>query len=44
MPEIMIPLIATKKELDILKAMVDRVAGEVEKQTGAQIDLSRSAR
>ena len=29
MPEIMIPLIATKKELDILKGVIDRVAGEV---------------
>ena len=24
-PEIMIPLVATKKELDLLKAMIDRV-------------------
>ncbi len=37
MPEIMIPLIATKKELDILKEMVDRVAGEVSKKTGATL-------
>ncbi|HUY68137.1 MAG TPA: putative PEP-binding protein, partial [Alphaproteobacteria bacterium] len=36
-PEIMIPLIATKKEFDILKTMVDRVAGEVAKSTGAQV-------
>ena len=25
-PEIMIPLIATKKEFDLLKAMIDRIA------------------
>jgi pyruvate,orthophosphate dikinase len=34
----MIPLIATKKELDILKAMVDRVAGEVKKATGVELN------
>jgi pyruvate,orthophosphate dikinase len=37
-PEIMIPLIATKKELDILKEMVDRVAGEVSAATGQRLD------
>jgi pyruvate,orthophosphate dikinase len=37
-PEIMIPLIATKKELDILKAMVDRIAGEIMKETGTKIE------
>jgi len=37
-PEVMIPLIATKKELDILKAIVDRVANEVMKMTGTHID------
>jgi pyruvate, orthophosphate dikinase len=37
-PEIMIPLIATKKELDLLKAMVDRVAGEVMKANGVKFD------
>jgi pyruvate,orthophosphate dikinase len=37
-PEVMIPLIATKKELDILKAMVDRVAGEVTKATGIELN------
>jgi pyruvate,orthophosphate dikinase len=36
-PEIMIPLIATKKELDILKAMVDRIAIEIMQQSGAKI-------
>ena len=33
-PEIMIPLIATKKEFDILKAMIDRIAAEVTRETG----------
>ena len=28
-PEIMVPLIATKKEFDILKAMIDRIGNEV---------------
>ncbi len=37
-PEIMIPLIATKKELDLLKAMVDRVGSEVAQQTGIKLD------
>jgi pyruvate,orthophosphate dikinase len=36
-PEIMIPLIATKKELDILKAMVDRIGAEVMKETGTRV-------
>ncbi|MFN3516620.1 MAG: putative PEP-binding protein, partial [Novosphingobium sp.] len=50
-PEIMIPLVATKKELAILKALVDRVAGEVfaEKgrtlayHVGTMIELPRAA-
>lgn len=37
MPEIMIPLIATKKELDILKAMVEKIAAEVQSATGVAI-------
>jgi pyruvate,orthophosphate dikinase len=36
-PEIMIPLIATKKELDILKAMIDRIGAEVAKETGVTV-------
>jgi len=51
MPEIMIPLISTKKELDILKAMVDRVAKETmaatgqtfEYMVGTMIELPRAA-
>ena len=36
-PEIMIPLIATKKELDILKAMIDRVGDEVMERAGVKV-------
>ncbi len=36
-PEVMVPLIATKAELDILKAVIDRVAKEVELATGTSI-------
>jgi pyruvate,orthophosphate dikinase len=36
-PEIMIPLIATKTEFDILKAVIDRTAKEVEAASGASI-------
>jgi pyruvate,orthophosphate dikinase len=37
-PEIMIPLIATKAELDLLKALVDRVGAEVAKAKGVKLD------
>ncbi len=37
-PEIMIPLVGTKKELDILKEAVDRTAAEVFKATGTTLD------
>jgi pyruvate,orthophosphate dikinase len=36
-PEVMIPLVAIKKELDILKAMIDRIAGEVRQETGIPV-------
>ncbi|HTZ76737.1 MAG TPA: putative PEP-binding protein, partial [Stellaceae bacterium] len=36
-PEIMVPLVATKKELDILKAMIDRIGAEVMKEAGAKV-------
>src|SRR5712691_6467547 len=36
-PEIMMPLIATRREFDILKEIVDRVAGEVIERTGVKI-------
>jgi len=36
-PEIMIPLVATKKELDILKEMIDRIGAEVMKETGVSV-------
>ncbi len=37
-PEVMIPLAFSKKELDILKAVIDRVAEEVKKETGTQFE------
>ncbi|HUK08007.1 MAG TPA: pyruvate, phosphate dikinase [Stellaceae bacterium] len=36
-PEIMIPLVATRKELDILKAMVDRIGAEVARASGVNV-------
>ncbi|HEX3863577.1 MAG TPA: pyruvate, phosphate dikinase [Stellaceae bacterium] len=50
-PEIMVPLIATRREFDILKEMVDRVAGEVMAKAGVKfsylvgtmIELPRAA-
>jgi pyruvate, orthophosphate dikinase len=36
-PEIMIPLVATKKELDILKEMIDRIGAEVMQETGSKV-------
>ena len=36
-PEVMVPLIATKAELDIIKAIIDKVAKEVKSATGASI-------
>ena len=39
-PEIMIPLVATRKELEITRAQVDRVAAEVFKETGKTIEYS----
>ena len=49
--EVMVPLIATKTELDILKGVIDRVAGEVEQEkgkrpeyiVGTMIELPRAA-
>ena len=40
-PEIMVPLIATKKEFDILKAMIDRVGSEVMDRSRPRRPLSR---
>ncbi len=50
-PEVMVPLIATKAELDILKALIDKVAKEVQAaagttftyQVGTMIELPRAA-
>jgi pyruvate,orthophosphate dikinase len=36
-PEIMIPLVATRRELQILRALVDKVAQEVFAETGASV-------
>ncbi|HEY7990629.1 MAG TPA: pyruvate, phosphate dikinase [Stellaceae bacterium] len=36
-PEIMVPLVATKKELDLIKASIDRIAAEVGKNAGREI-------
>ena len=38
LPEVMLPLIATKAEFDTLKSLVDRVAREVMDKTGAKIE------
>ena len=45
-PEVMVPLIATKAEMDILKVMIDKVAKEVGFTgylTGTMIELPRAA-
>ncbi len=50
-PEVMIPLVATKRELELLKALVDKTAGEVfaergmsvEYLVGTMIELPRAA-
>ncbi len=38
LPEIMIPLVATRRELELLKDLVDRVAGEVFEAAGCTVD------
>jgi pyruvate,orthophosphate dikinase len=37
-PEVMVPLIATKKELDLVKARIDAMAAAVAKETGAKLN------
>jgi pyruvate, orthophosphate dikinase len=37
-PEIMIPLVATRKELDLMKVVIDRVAEEVSHASGEKLD------
>jgi pyruvate,orthophosphate dikinase len=39
-PEIMIPLVGMKKELEITRAQVDKIAAEVFKETGTTIEYS----
>src|SRR5262245_64144187 len=36
-PEVMVPLIATKAELDLVKARIDAMAEAVSKATGAEL-------
>jgi pyruvate,orthophosphate dikinase len=38
LPEIMIPLVATEREIEILKGLVDRVAQEVQKKNNFKVD------
>jgi pyruvate,orthophosphate dikinase len=46
-PEIMVPLIATKQEMDILKSMIDRIAAAMPEKinytVGTMIELPRAA-
>ncbi len=37
-PEIMIPLVASRREFVILKELIDKIAAAVEEETGAKID------
>ena len=39
LPEVMIPLVATKRELEILRALVDRVAEKVFEEQGARVEF-----
>ncbi|HYZ21055.1 MAG TPA: putative PEP-binding protein, partial [Rhodopila sp.] len=39
-PEIMIPLVGTRKELEITRAQVEKVAAEVFKEAGTKVDYS----
>ncbi|HUG62496.1 MAG TPA: putative PEP-binding protein, partial [Methylomirabilota bacterium] len=39
-PEVMVPLVATRAELDFVKAIVTRVAEDVERETGARVQYS----
>src|SRR5262249_60557533 len=38
MPEVMVPLIASKAELDLVKGRIDAMAQAVAKESGTQID------
>ena len=37
-PEIMVPLVATKRELQILRALIDRIAAQVFGEAGCKVD------
>ena len=43
-PEVMVPLIATKAEFDLVKARIDAMAEAVTKEKGAEVRLTRLAR
>ena len=38
LPEIMVPLVATRRELDILKEVIDKAAQDARSQTGVKVD------
>ena len=38
LPEVMVPLVATKRELDLMKAVIDRTAKAVFAERGARVD------
>ncbi|AKM06943.1 pyruvate, phosphate dikinase [Pelagerythrobacter marensis] len=38
LPEVMIPLVATKRELELLRGLVDRIAAEVFAEKGCEVD------
>ncbi|MGE3626949.1 MAG: putative PEP-binding protein, partial [Hyphomicrobiales bacterium] len=39
-PEVMVPLIATRKEFDLLRERIDAVAAKVREETGAKLNYS----
>ena len=43
-PEIMVPLVAVKAELDLVKGLIDKAAAEVARERGVKPQLLQSAR
>ena len=43
MPEIMVPLVMTQAELDLVKARIDAMAAAVETETGRRVSTTTSA-
>jgi len=39
-PEVMVPLVATKAELDMIKGIIDKVAARVQREAGVEIEYS----